>query len=99
MKKSTDRRLLFSVFGPVLHEGETELELKPIKASDLKQGDVIVVDKFSGLYLEKVPTPCTVLNVAVNTGGSFNISAKAKQLAKEFMTTIYARPDTVFDAI
>ena len=68
-----------------------------IKAGELKQGDVIIADKWSSLWLRIVPTTCTVMDVTV-FGSNVNIMAKAMDGMKEYITEIFAARDTEFAA-
>ena len=63
--------------------------MKKIKASDLKQGDVIRVERWSSLWKRVESTTCTVMNVQECPGGNLNIMAKSLDGFKEYVTDIF----------
>lgn len=60
-----------------------------IKASDLKQGDVIRTECWSNLWMRMKPIACTVMSVRECPGGNLIIMAKAKDGLQEYLTDIF----------
>lgn len=69
-----------------------------IKASDLKQGDAILVERWSNLRMRVAPTTCTVMSVQECPGGNLNIMAKAQDGFNEYVTDIVAPANAEFVA-
>lgn len=72
--------------------------MEMVKAGSLKQGDVIRVERWSGLLKRMAPTTATVMDVT-DFGENLNITAKAKDGLKEYVTEIFARKDDEYEKI
>lgn len=69
-----------------------------VKASDLKQGDVIRVVRWSNLWMRMAPTTAMVMDVAV-FGKNLSIMAKAKDGLNEYITDIFTPADAEYEMI
>ena len=72
--------------------------MEKIKASELKQGDVIRVELWSNLWKKVAPTTCTVMDVHEWPGGNLSIMAKAMDGLKAYVTDIFTSADAEFVA-
>lgn len=70
---------------------------KMVKANELKQGDKIISEVYSGMAKRMERTICTVM--AVNEiCGNYNITVKAKQNTWQFMADIFVKGDEMVEA-
>lgn len=71
---------------------------KKIKASELKQGDVIITEMWGNLRKRVGPHTCTVLDITECSGGNLNIAVKAKEQhsLQEYIRDIFAAPETEY---
>lgn len=72
--------------------------MKKIKASDLKQGDVIHAYLWSNLWMRVALTTCTVMSVQDCPGGNLSIMVKAKDGLNEYLTDIFTPAAAEFAA-
>ncbi|MBR3973037.1 MAG: hypothetical protein IKJ99_03685 [Oscillospiraceae bacterium] len=69
-----------------------------VKASTLKQGDVIRVVRWSNLWMRMAPTTATVMDVTV-FGKNLSIMAKVKDGMNEFVSDIFTAADFEYEKI
>ena len=69
-----------------------------VKAKTLKQGDVILVIRWSNLWKRMAPTTATVMDVTA-FGNNLNIMAKAQDGMNEYITDIFTNEDDEYEKI